>query len=60
MPHIPSCMAKKDEINLEMKTIKYVQIYQCSPGKKGGHPLLCEQDWKGNSEPKGGSHPGWY
>lgn len=29
-------------------------------GKKDGHPLLYEQDWKGNSEPKRGSHPGWY
>lgn len=39
---------------------KYVQIHQCSPGKKDGHPLPYEQDWKGNSEPKGGCHPGWY
>ena len=54
------CMAKEEKNQLRNENNKYIQIHQCLPGKKDGHPLLYEQDWKGNSEPKRGSHPGWY
>lgn len=59
-PATPGCMAKEEKNQLRNENSKYIQIHQWLPGKKDGHPLLYEQDWKGNSEPKRGSHPGWY
>lgn len=55
----PVAWRRKKKINLEMKIVSVFRYINAYLGKDG-HPLLYEQDWKGNSEPKRGSHPGWY